>query len=389
MIRIMVVMGTRPEAIKLCPVIEHLHARAAHFQTQIVITHQHRTMLDQVLDIFGVRPDFDLRLMRDNQSLNEIAWRLVNELDPLFEKLKPDLVLVQGDTSSAFLAGLAGFYCRIPVAHVEAGLRTGDPYSPYPEEMNRRLLGALATLHFAPTPSAVANLRREGVPSERIHLTGNTVVDALQTILAREAPPASLADFGRDRRLLLVTAHRRENFGDPLRAICRALDVLVTRNPDVEVVYPVHLNPNVRSTVFELLGGKPRIHLLEPLDYLSFVHLMNRSTLILTDSGGIQEEAPCLGKPVLVLRQETERPELLDAGVGELVGTDGPTIVQAAQRLLDDPEAYRLRARVDHSFGDGRASQRIVAVLLEHFARQSGGKTGEGHPSVPSSSLQR
>ncbi|MGH7266828.1 MAG: non-hydrolyzing UDP-N-acetylglucosamine 2-epimerase [Candidatus Rokuibacteriota bacterium] len=382
--RVVVVMGTRPEAIKLCPVIERLRRTAPQVQTHIVVTHQHRTMLDQVLEVFGLRPDFDLQIMRDNQSLNEIAWRLLHELDPLLERLRPDLVLVQGDTSSAFVAGLAAYYRRTPVAHVEAGLRTGDPYSPYPEEMNRRLLGAVATLHFAPTPSAVGNLEREGVPAERIHVTGNTVVDALQAILARE-PPANLAEFGRDRRLLLVTAHRRENFGQPLRDICRALDVLIARNPDVEVVYPVHLNPSVRATVFEMLGRKPRIHLLDPLDYLSFVHLMNRSTMILTDSGGIQEEAPSLGKPVLVLRRETERPELLEAGVGELVGTDSAVIVEAAQRLLDDPEHYRLRARVDHVFGDGRASERIVAVLLEHFSRSQGRPAGH-EPLVPNPS---
>jgi UDP-N-acetylglucosamine 2-epimerase len=368
MTRVMVVIGTRPEAIKLCPVIERLRSMEADFETRVVVTHQHQTMLDQVLDVFQVRPDFDLQLMRENQSLNEVAWRLLHQLDPLLESIRPDVVVVQGDTSSAWLTGMASFYRRIPVAHVEAGLRTGDPYSPYPEEMNRRLLGALATAHFAPTPTAVANLRREGVPPERIHLTGNTVVDALQTILARQAPPGALAQLGRARRLLLVTAHRRENFGEPLRAVCRALDTLVTANPDVEVVYPVHLNPNVRSTVFDLLSGKPRIHLVDPVDYPSFVHLMNRSTVILTDSGGVQEEAPCLGKPVLVLRRETERPEVLEAGVGELVGTDEAAIVRSTQRLLDDPREYARRAHVDHSFGDGRASERITEVL-GRFAR--------------------
>jgi UDP-N-acetylglucosamine 2-epimerase (non-hydrolysing) len=378
MIRVMVVMGTRPEAIKLCPVIARLRSEPTQFYTSVVATHQHEQMLDQVLNVFGVRPDYDLNLMRDNQALNEVGSRLLRRIDPILAKDSPNLVLVQGDTVTACLAGLASFYRRIPIGHVEAGLRTGDHYSPYPEEMNRRLLGALATLHFAPTSRAVDSLKREGVPADRIHLTGNTVVDALQTILVQKSPTGDLDHLGRHRRMLLVTAHRRENFGSPLRAICQALDTLVERNPDIELVYPVHLNPSVRETVFGLLGGKPRVHLLEPLDYPSFVHLMSRSTLILTDSGGIQEEAPCLGKPVLVLRRETERPEVLEAGVGELVGTDASTIIEAAQRLLDDPEQYRRRAQVTYPFGDGRASERIVKVLLEHFGRHSTGIDSHG-----------
>lgn len=364
--RVMVVMGTRPEAIKLCPVIARLQHTTPAFQTTVVITHQHERMLDQVLEVFAVRPDYDLRLMRNNQTLTEVAWKLLRRLDPILVEVQPDLVLVQGDTITACLAGLASYYRRTPVAHVEAGLRTGDPYNPFPEEVNRRLLGVLASLHFAPTPRAVATLKGEGVPEERIHLTGNTVVDALLTILTQKPPPKNLDDLGLRGRVLLVTAHRRENFGEPLRAICQALHVLVDRNPDVEVVFPVHLNPNVREIVFAVLGGKTRIHLLQPLDYVSFVHYMSRSTLILTDSGGIQEEAPCLGKPVLILRHHTERPEVLEAGVGELVGTDTTTIVRAAQRLLDDPEKYGQMAKVTNPFGDGRASERIVKVLLEH-----------------------
>lgn len=368
MIRVMVVMGTRPEAIKLCPVIARLRGEPRVFETCVAITHQHEQMLDQVLDVFEVRPDFDLRLMRDNQTLNQVAWMLLRKFDPLLTKVRPDVVLVQGDTVTACMAGVASFYQGVPVAHVEAGLRTGNDQSPYPEEMNRRLLGVLASFHFAPTSRAVASLQGEGVPADRIYLTGNTVVDALHTILARDLPTSSWAQLDRSRRLLLVTAHRRENFGVPLRAICEALRILVEQNADIEVIYPVHLNPNVRATVFGLLAGKARIHLLEPLDYPSFVHLMNQSVLILTDSGGIQEEAPCLGKPVLVLRSHTERPEVLEAGVGELVGTDAATIVRAAQRLLDDPDHYRRRAQVASLFGDGRASERIVKVLREHFA---------------------
>ena len=378
MIRIMVVMGTRPEAIKLCPVVARLRSEPSQFDTRIVATHQHEQMLDQVLNVFGVRPDYDLNLMRSNQTLNEVASRLLRRIDPILVKERPNLVLVQGDTVTACLAGLASFYRRIPIGHVEAGLRTGDYYSPYPEEMNRRLLGALATLHFAPTSRAVESLKQEGVPTDRIHLTGNTVVDALHTILAQTPPLGNLVRFGEHGRVLLVTAHRRENFGEPLRGICRALDVLVERYSDIEVVYPVHPNPTVRETVFDLLGGKPRIHLIEPLDYPNFIHLMSQSTLILTDSGGIQEEAPCMGKPVLVLRRKTERPEVLEAGVGELVGTDTTAIVKAAQRLLDDPEQYRGRAQVAYPFGDGRASERIVKVLHEHFGRDSTGIDAHG-----------
>jgi UDP-N-acetylglucosamine 2-epimerase (non-hydrolysing) len=324
-------------------------------------------MLDQVLNVFDVRPDYDLNLMRQNQTLNEVAWKLLQRIDPILAKERPDVVLVQGDTVTASLAGLASFYHRLPVGHIEAGLRTGDLYSPFPEEMNRRLLGSLASLHFAPTSRAVANLTREGVPRERIYLTGNTVVEALHIILARGVAARDLPQFGRDRRMILVTAHRRENFGEPLRSICEALIILVERNPDVEVVYPVHPNPNVRSIVFELLGGRPRIYLLDPLDYVSFVRLMSASTLLLTDSGGIQEEAPSLGKPVLILRRETERPEVVEAGVGEVVGTNATTIVNATQRLLDDPEEYQRRARVASPFGDAQASERIIRILLERF----------------------
>jgi len=367
MIRVMVVMGTRPEAIKLCPVIARLRSELTQFETRVVATHQHELMLDQVLNVFGIRPDYDLNLMRANQTLNEVGSRLLRRIDPVLAKERPNLVLVQGDTVTACLTGLASFYHRIPVGHVEAGLRTGDLYSPFPEEMNRRLLGSLASLHFAPTSRAVANLIREGVPRERIYLTGNTVVEALHTILSRELAAGDLAHLGRERRMILVTAHRRENFGSPLRDICLALQELVERNPDVEVVYPVHSNPNVRNMVFKLLGRKPRIHLLDPLDYVRFVHLMSRSTLILTDSGGIQEEAPYLGKPVLILRRETERPEVLEAGIGELVGTDTKAIVETAQRLLDDAEQYKQRARVASPFGDGLATERIVKILLERL----------------------
>jgi UDP-N-acetylglucosamine 2-epimerase (non-hydrolysing) len=371
--RVMVVMGTRPEAIKLCPVIERLRQRAPEIQTSIVVTHQHQQMLDDVLDVFGVRPDHDLSLMRENQTLNEVAWKLIRRIDPVFVKDPPSVVLVQGDTLTAAMTGVAAFYRRIPVGHVEAGLRTGDRSRPYPEEMNRRLLGTLAGLHFAPTSRAESNLLREGVPQDRVFVTGNTVVDALQWIIAGKAVREDLANLGNGRQIVLVTAHRRENFGAPMHSICAALLELVEQNPKIEVVYPVHLNPNVREVVFGTLQGKPRVHLIEPLDYVSFVRLMNRSTLIITDSGGIQEEAPSLGKPVLILRSETERPEVLEAGVGELVGTERAAIVGTAQRLLDDARQYAERARVSSPFGDGKASERIVEILERRFAEGGAG----------------
>jgi UDP-N-acetylglucosamine 2-epimerase (non-hydrolysing) len=371
--RVMVVMGTRPEAIKLCPVIERLRRRSSEIETSVVVTHQHQQMLDDVLDVFGVKADHDLSLMRDNQTLNEVAWKLIQRIDPILVTDQPTAILVQGDTVTAAVTGLAAFYRRIPVGHVEAGLRTGDRTRPYPEEMNRRLLGTVAGLHFAPTSRAVSNLLREGVPRERVFLTGNTVVDALQWIIAGKAVRDELTEVGNGRRVVLVTAHRRENFGAPMESICSALLELVEKNPDIEIVYPVHLNPNVREVVFRMLRGKDRIRLLEPLDYVSFVQLMHRSTLIITDSGGIQEEAPSLGKPVLILRSETERPEVLEAGVGELVGTEGAAIVSAAQRLLDDAEAYRERAHASSPFGDGTASEQIVQILVDRF---SGGGAG-------------
>jgi len=319
-------------------------------------------MLDQVLDWFAIAPQYDLNLMQPNQALAEFAGRALVAIGDLLNDVKPDVVLVQGDTSTAMIAALGAFYRRCPVGHVEAGLRTRDRYNPFPEEINRRIVGTLTTYHFAPTAQAAEALKAEQVPAENIHVTGNTVVDALLMTVRR---PVSL-DLGfnlADRRLILVTAHRRESFGAPFESLCSALRDIADRNADVEIVYPVHLNPNVREPVMRILAGHPRIHLLEPLRYEQFSHLMAQSYLILTDSGGIQEEAPVLGKPTLVMRETTERPEAIAAGTARLVGTDRARIVAEAERLIKDQEAYGAMARAGSPFGDGHAAERIADIL--------------------------
>jgi UDP-N-acetylglucosamine 2-epimerase (non-hydrolysing) len=357
---VLCVVGTRPEAVKMAPVVQELRRRP-WARVRVLATAQHREMLDQVLGLFAIAPDRDLDLMRPNQTLAALTARLLGALDEALEQERPWAVLAQGDTTTVLATALACFYRRITFGHVEAGLRTGDLAYPFPEEMNRSVAGRLASVHFAPTASARENLLREGVAPGCIHVTGNTVIDALLQVAAREAPPPEGAPPG--ARLLLVTAHRRENFGAPLAEICRALLTLVERNPDVHVLYPVHLNPNVSEPVRAALGGHPRVTLCPPLDYLPFVAAMKRSTLILSDSGGVQEEAPALGKPVLVLRAETERPEAVAEGVVKLVGTDHDAIVGAAQRLLDDADAYRAMARGVSPYGDGHAAGRIADVL--------------------------
>jgi UDP-N-acetylglucosamine 2-epimerase (non-hydrolysing) len=354
------VVGTRPEAIKMAPVVLELRRRP-WARVRVVATAQHREMLDQVLGLFGIVPDVDLDLMRPDQALPELTARLITALDRTLGEECPSAVLAQGDTTTVLATALACFYRRIPFAHVEAGLRTGDLHYPFPEEMNRTLASRLARFHFAPTGSARANLLREGIAPGDIHVTGNTVIDALLRIAAREPPLPEGVPPG--RRLLLVTAHRRENFGDPLRQICAALLRLAEVNPDVHVLYPVHLNPNVRGPVHAALGSHPRITLCEPLEYLPFVAAMKSCYLILSDSGGVQEEAPALGKPVLVLRAETERPEAVAEGVVRLVGTDAAVIAAEAQRLLDDPGAYRAMARGVSPYGDGHAAERIADIL--------------------------
>jgi len=365
--RITVVLGTRPEAIKLCPVIDELRALPAA-DTRVCLTAQHRTMVDAVLQDFGVQPDTDLDLMTPDQTLAALTSRLITGLDRVFAETRPDLVLVQGDTTTALAAALAAYYHRIAVGHVEAGLRTGDKYAPFPEEMNRSLVAPIADYHFAPTRRARQNLLDEGVPAGRIYLTGNTVIDALLRIrdLNRRRPPELPADLEaalEGRRMILVTGHRRESFGERLEQVCRALRDLAERHPDVAIVYAVHLNPNVQAPVRKILGEVERIHLLPPQDYRRFVWLMDRCHLVLTDSGGVQEEAPALGKPVLVTRETTERPEGAEAGNARLVGCHRETILAEASRLLDDQDAYRTMATARNPYGDGRAAERIARIL--------------------------
>jgi UDP-N-acetylglucosamine 2-epimerase (non-hydrolysing) len=369
--RVLSVFGTRPEAVKMAPVVQAL-ARSGEVHSAVCVTAQHRQMLDQVLELFQIKPDFDLDLMREDQSLAELGAAIFTHLDRVLADFDPDWVLVQGDTTTVAMTALLAYYRRIRVGHVEAGLRTHDKWQPFPEEINRRVAGVAADLHFAPTQWARQNLLREGVADRDIAVTGNPVIDALQFVAGCPEPEEvrRLVDrlgIGEDKRLVLVTAHRRENFGAPLEGICRALIELAGRG-DVEIVYPVHLNPNVQETVNLMLRNVTGISLLAPLDYLPLVHLMKRAALILTDSGGIQEEAPALGIPVLVLRQVTERPEGLEAGTLKLVGTEPGMIVQEANRLLDDPSAYAQMAKATNPFGDGHAAEKILAALLAYRA---------------------
>ena len=365
--RVLSIFGTRPEAVKMAPVVERLAATPG-VESSVCVTAQHRQMLDQVLDLFDIQPDYDLDIMRPDQALSDLTAALFTGLDPVLQDAQPDWVLIQGDTTTVMVAALLAYYHRIRVGHVEAGLRTGDKWQPFPEEVNRRIAGAIADLHFAPTPQARENLLREGVPSERVVVTGNPVIDALQTIAARpyEFESGPLAGIPWNRRVILVTAHRRENFGQPLADIFSAIRRIAENYAEqVHFVYPVHLNPNVHRPAHRALGGIPNITLLDPLDYLPMVHLMKRAYLVLTDSGGIQEEAPAFGVPVLVMRRLTERPEAVNAGTAHLVGTDPERIVVEASRLLDDEGAYAAMARAINPFGDGHASERIVQALLE------------------------
>jgi UDP-N-acetylglucosamine 2-epimerase (non-hydrolysing) len=364
MTKLACIVGTRPEAIKMAPVIRAATARQG-FTHVVVATAQHRELLDQALGWFGINVDFDLGLMEPDQPVHAVLVRALSPLVSLLEVEKPDWVLVQGDTSTTFCGALAAFYQRIPVGHIEAGLRTGDLYHPFPEEAHRRLTDALARHCFAPTSRARANLLAEGVPPERITITGNTGIDALFMLQDGVAAPggAHVPQPHGGERVLLVTVHRRESFGQPLEAICRALRRLVSEHPDVAIVYPVHPNPHVREPVFRYMSGVPRIRLIEPLSYPDLVHLMRRATLVLTDSGGIQEEAPSLGKPVLVLREVTERPEGVEAGTAILVGTDEERILTETTRLLKDQAAYEAMARCVNPYGDGKAADRILDVL--------------------------
>lgn len=380
--KIMLVFGTRPEAIKMAPLVKKLQAEKDSFETIVCVTGQHREMLDQVLEIFEITPDYDLNIMRKGQDLYDVTSRVLTGMRDVLTEAKPDIVLVHGDTTTSTAAALAAFYQQIPVGHVEAGLRTHNIYSPWPEEMNRQLTGRIATYHFSPTQLSRKNLLQENVGEEKIHVTGNTVIDALYWVIdkmqknaaLREKTEQQVAEAGYDvkrlsdnRRLVLITGHRRENFGDGFINICTAIRDLAQRYPDVDFVYPMHLNPNVRKPIHEVfgedLGGRENLFFIEPLEYLSFVCLMKYADIVLTDSGGIQEEAPGLGKPVLVMRDTTERPEALDAGTVRLVGTDYQKIVSEVSLLLNDKDTYDAMSHAVNPYGDGHACERISAIL--------------------------
>ncbi|AZF41737.1 UDP-N-acetylglucosamine 2-epimerase [Pseudomonas sp. R1-43-08] len=374
MLKTLCVFGTRPEAIKMAPVAIAL-AKDPGINAKICVTGQHREMLDQVLKLFALVPDFDLNIMKPSQDLTDVTVRILEGLKGVFAEFVPDIVLVHGDTATTFAASLAAYYHRIPVAHVEAGLRTGDIYSPWPEEGNRKLTGALANIHFAPTQTSQANLLREGVPAKNVLVTGNTVIDALMMVIDRlktdeqlregAAQPSSF--ISPERRIVLVTGHRRESFGDGFERICKALAHIAQAHKDVDIIYPMHMNPNVREPVNRLLKDIKNVYLIEPLDYLPFVYLMEKSYLILTDSGGIQEEAPSLGKPVLVMRDTTERPEALEAGTVKLVGTDVEVMIEEVDELLNSQSAYDKMSFAHNPYGDGKASHRIVEALKQMF----------------------
>ncbi|ACM20472.1 UDP-N-acetylglucosamine 2-epimerase [Geotalea daltonii FRC-32] len=373
MLKVLTVFGTRPEAIKMAPVVKELEKHPESFKSVVCVTAQHRQMLDQVLELFAIHPDHDLNIMKPGQDLFDITCNVMQGLKPVLEQECPDVVLVHGDTTTTMAASIASFYCRTKVGHVEAGLRTHNKFAPFPEEINRRLAGAVADLHFAPTAASRQNLLNEGVSGEDIHVTGNTVVDALLAVSRRIESDSALTERFRgefsfldpEKRLILVTGHRRENFGAGFEHICEALAEIAKSCPDVEILYPVHLNPNVQEPVKRILGGNKltNVHLIEPVDYLPFVYLMNRSHLIITDSGGVQEEAPSLGKPVLVMRETTERPEAVTAGTVKLVGTDKERIIAETKLLLNDVTAYSTMSMAHNPYGDGLAARRIVEVL--------------------------
>jgi UDP-N-acetylglucosamine 2-epimerase (non-hydrolysing) len=373
--KVAIVFGTRPETIKLAPLVFAMRQLSAEVEPQIVLTGQHRQMLDQAMGIFGLTADADLNIMTPGQTLTDITCRTLSSMDGVLERLKPDMVVVQGDTSTTFAASLAAFYRRVPVAHVEAGLRTHERYSPFPEELNRCLTGVIANLHFPPTSGSRDNLLREGVAEKAIEVTGNTSIDALRWVLENRQADlrtalGAAAPALEHRRMILMTSHRRENFGDKMRGAFRAIVDVVNRFPDVGVLFPVHPNPNVRREVEAVFAGQPRVHLTEPLDYVSFSHLMKHAHLIVTDSGGVQEEAPTLGKPVVVLRDSTERPEGVAAGTARLVGTDPDKIRDTLNQLLSDEGEYRRMAEAVNPYGDGFAAGRIAARISRHFREQ-------------------
>jgi UDP-N-acetylglucosamine 2-epimerase (non-hydrolysing) len=365
-LKVMTVFGTRPEAIKMAPLVKELEKYPENIQSCVVVTAQHREMLDQVLDIFKIQPDYDLNIMQSRQTLVDITTRALVGIDKVIKEVKPDIVLVHGDTTTTFVASLAALYNQVKIGHVEAGLRTWNKYSPFPEEMNRQLTGVLSDLHFAPTKKSAENLLLENKSRENIYITGNTAIDALKTTVKENYTHPILEQLGSDR-FILLTAHRRENLGEPMRNIFAAIWDIVEEFNDVQVVYPVHLNPVVRETAQEILGNHKRIHLIEPLDVIDFHNFASRAYLILTDSGGVQEEAPSLGKPVLVLRDTTERPEGIEAGTLKLAGTNKENVYQLTKQLLTDKETYLQMSKASNPYGDGNASKRIVQALLYHF----------------------
>lgn len=362
----MTIFGTRPEAIKMAPLVLELEKHTEEIESIVTVTAQHREMLDQVLDTFGIVPDYDLNIMKDRQTLIDVATRGLEGLDRIMKESKPDIVLVHGDTATTFVASLAAFYNQVAVGHVEAGLRTWDKYSPYPEEMNRQLTGVIADLHFSPTELSAQNLRNEGKREDCIFITGNTAIDALRTTVRENYSHPLLDKLGNDR-LVLLTAHRRENLGEPMRNMFRAISRLLAEHEDIQVIYPVHMNPAVREVADEVLGNNDRVHLIEPLEVVDFHNFAAASHIILTDSGGIQEEAPSLGKPVIVLRDTTERPEGIEAGTLKLAGTDEETIYSLTNELLTSQDAYEEMSKAYNPYGDGYASERIVKVLKEYL----------------------
>lgn len=364
----MTVFGTRPEAIKMCPLVLEMSKYPDYIEPIVAVTAQHREMLDQVLELFNIKPDYDLNIMASGQTLYDITTRALTGLKEVIEEAKPDMVLVHGDTTTTFAGALAAFYAQVPVGHVEAGLRTGNKYSPYPEEMNRKLTGSIADMHFAPTSTSKANLLKENVNPETILVTGNTVIDALETTVKADYKFADAEFnkiFARGNRLILMTTHRRENLGEPMRNVYKALHKVLETHADVEAIFPVHKNPKVREIVQEELGGLERVHLIEPMDYEPFANLMGKVDIVLTDSGGIQEEAPALGKPVLVLRDTTERPEAVDAGTVKLIGTAYDDVLRETNLLLDDSAHYKKMAEAANPYGDGKACERIVRAILQ------------------------
>lgn len=374
-IKVMTIFGTRPEAIKMAPIILKMQQMSDQFKPVTVVTAQHREMLDQVLAIFHIIPDYDLNIMQSKQTLSDITTKVIQQLDPIIAKEQPDIILVHGDTTTTFAASVSAFYHQIQVGHVEAGLRTWDKWSPYPEEMNRQLTDVLADMYFAPTELSKANLLKENHPQNAIFVTGNTAIDALKQTVSADYKHDVLTEVSEVNKMILLTMHRRENQGEPMRRTFEAIKKVVANHPDVEVVYPVHLSPSVQQIAHEVFDGVSRVHLIEPLDVLDFHNMAARSYFIMSDSGGVQEEAPSLGKPVLVLRDTTERPEGIEAGTLKLVGTDPATITTAMNELLDDPSEYERMATAKNPYGDGQAAERILMAIADRFSNNARNKS--------------